>query len=63
MSLSTDLLNNIFERNSVSNEIKSLLTNFDKNINNLNFKKGFYIYGSSGVGKTEFVVSVLKEMN
>jgi hypothetical protein len=63
MSLSTDLLNNIFERNNVAKEIKSLLTNFDKNINNLNFKKGFYIYGSSGVGKTEFVVSVLKEMN
>jgi hypothetical protein len=63
MALTSDLLNNIFERNTVTNEIKNLLTNFDKNINNLNFKKGFYIYGSSGVGKTEFVISVLKEMN
>jgi hypothetical protein len=63
MALTTDLLNNIFERNIVAKEIKQLLTNFDKNINNLNFKKGFYIYGSSGVGKTEFVISVLKEMN
>lgn len=63
MALTTDLLNNIFERNTVAKEIKQLLTNFDKNINNLNFKKGFYIYGSSGVGKTEFVTSVLKEMN
>lgn len=63
MALTTDLLNNIFERNTVAKEIKQLLTNFDKNINNLNFKKGFYIYGSSGVGKTEFVISVLKEMN
>lgn len=63
MSITTELLNNIFDRNKIANEIKSLLTNFDKNINNLNFKKGFYIYGSSGVGKTEFVTSVLKEMN
>ena len=63
MSLNTELLNNIFERNSIATEIKSILLNFDKNIKNLNFKKGFYIYGSSGVGKTEFVVSILKEMN
>jgi len=63
MALTTDLLNNIFERNAVAKEIKTLLASFDKNINNLNFKKGFYIYGSSGVGKTEFVTSVLKEMN
>jgi hypothetical protein len=63
MSLNTELLNNIFERNSIATEIKSILLNFDKNIKNLSFKKGFYIYGSSGVGKTEFVVSILKEMN
>ena len=63
MSLTTELLNNIFERNTIAKEIKTLLSNFDKNINNLNFKKGFYIYGSSGVGKTEFVVNILKEMN
>jgi hypothetical protein len=63
MSLTTDLLNNIFERNIIATEIKTILSNFDKNINNLNFKKGFYIYGSSGVGKTEFVTSILKEMN
>ena len=63
MSLNTELLNNIFDRNSIATEIKSILLNFDKNIKNLNFKKGFYIYGSSGVGKTEFVISILKEMN
>jgi hypothetical protein len=63
MALTTDLLNNIFERETIASEIKSLLLSFDKNINNLNFKKGFYIYGSSGVGKTEFVISILKEMN
>lgn len=63
MSLTTELLNNIFERNTIAKEIKTLLSSFDKNINNLNFKKGFYIYGSSGVGKTEFVVNILKEMN
>jgi Cdc6-like AAA superfamily ATPase len=39
-----------------------ILQNFEKNHTNVNYKKGFYIYGSSGVGKTTFVLNVLKKI-
>jgi Cdc6-like AAA superfamily ATPase len=30
---------------------------------NIDYKKGIYIYGSSGVGKTTFVLNILKKLN
>lgn len=56
-------INHIFEREKIANEIKQLLLSFDSNSKNLNFKKGIYIYGSPGSGKTFFVKNLLKEMN
>jgi len=63
MSLTTETLNNIFERNHVANNIKTILNAFSKDHANPHFKKGFYIYGSSGVGKTQFVIDILKSLN
>ena len=63
MSLNTELLNNIFERNKTVENIKSVLNAFSKDHANPTFKKGFYIYGSSGVGKTQFVIDILKSLN
>lgn len=56
-------INKILDREHIANEIKQILTSFDKNCNNILFKKGIYIYGSPGCGKTEFVMNVLNEMN
>jgi replication factor C subunit 1 len=56
-------INEIFERDKISNEIKVLLGAFDKNVNNVAYKKGIYIYGSPGCGKTQFVMNLLKELN
>jgi DNA polymerase III delta prime subunit len=56
-------INAIFDREKIANEIKSLLLTFDENCKNVKFKKGFYIYGSPGCGKTEFVMNLLKELN
>jgi replication factor C subunit 1 len=56
-------INEIFERDKISNEIKTLLENFDKNVNNVAYKKGIYIYGSPGCGKSQFVMNLLKELN
>jgi len=56
-------INEIFERDKISNEIRTLLENFDKNVNNVAYKKGIYIYGSPGCGKSQFVMNLLKEMN
>jgi len=56
-------INHIFEREKIANEIKQLLLSFDSNSKNLNFKKGIYIYGSPGCGKTHFVKKLLKELD
>lgn len=53
----------ILEREHIANEIAQLLGKFDENCNNLNYKKGIYIYGSPGCGKTQFVTTLLKTLN
>ena len=53
----------ILDREHIQLEIKSILNSFEENCNNIFFKKGIYIYGSPGCGKTEFVIEILKEMN
>ncbi len=44
-------------------EIKDVLRTFDKNKTNLTIKRGIYLYGNSGTGKTEFIIQILKELN
>jgi DNA polymerase III delta prime subunit len=56
-------INEIFEREKTATEIKNILLSFDQKNKELTFKKGFYIYGSPGCGKTEFVVNLLKELD
>ena len=56
-------MNQIFHREQIEKEMCEILNNFEKNHTNVNFKKGFYIYGSSGVGKTTFVLNILKKLN
>ena len=63
MSLNTMNFNSILNRTTVSNEIKSILTQFEKNKHDFSFKRGIYIYGSPGSGKTAFVTNLLKELN
>ena len=54
-------LNTILERNEISRQIRQFLSSFDQNIKDVNFKKGIYIYGSPGTGKTHFATALLKE--
>jgi replication factor C subunit 1 len=56
-------MNEILNRKQISNEIKQILHNFKEKCKDINFKKGIYIYGSPGCGKTKFVIELLNEMN
>ena len=56
-------IDNILERNEKSFCIKEILNNFEKNKNNILFKRGIYIYGEPGTGKTTFITNILKELN
>ena len=55
-------INKILNRESISAEIKNILSNFSENCKNIQFKKGIYIFGSPGCGKTSFITEVLNEL-
>jgi hypothetical protein len=56
-------LNEILNRKNEENTMMSLLQQFDNNKHDISIKRNIYIYGSSGIGKTTFVVNILKKMN
>lgn len=56
-------MNTILGRTHIENEITTILNNFEKMHKDVNYKKGIYIYGSSGVGKTTFILEILKKLN
>ena len=43
--------------------IKQTLSNFEQNKSNNSIKKGIYIYGEPGTGKTTFIINILKELD
>lgn len=55
-------INQVCERQSIVQEIKQILRGFDEKCQQTTFKKGIYIYGSPGSGKTQFVVDLLKSL-
>ena len=55
-------LNKILDRENIYNEIKDILQHIQKNNSHDQIKKGFYIYGNPGSGKTAFVTSMLNDI-
>ena len=51
----------MLERETLAEKIRNTLTNFQKNKHNLLEKRGIYIYGNPGAGKTRFVNQILKD--
>ena len=43
--------------------IKNVLRHFEANKSNLALKRGIYLYGAPGSGKTEFIIRLLKELD
>jgi hypothetical protein len=56
-------MNTILNREEIFQDVVKILSSFDTECRNTTFKKGIYIYGSSGCGKTTFVMDLLKSMN
>lgn len=56
-------LNNIILDNDYVKHCDSFLKQFESNKIDKNFKKGLYIYGDYGIGKTTFIKSYLKMKN
>ena len=56
-------INSILNRNKIADNIKSFFTEFEKDKNNLTVKRGIYVYGNPGTGKTLFIEKILKELN
>ena len=55
--------NNILNRKKTCEHIKQFFKEFEKNKHDLSFKRGIYIYGNPGTGKTNFIEQLLKEIN
>ena len=56
-------INSFLNRNEIYTEFKNILNSFEANKNNKFLKKGIYVYGNSGIGKTSFVTNILKELD
>ena len=52
----------ILGRSDILNEITNILASFDDRCSDVQFKKGIYIYGSPGSGKTHFVTKLLSNL-
>ena len=50
-------------REEIYNKIKDFLLNFNNIKNDITKTKGIYIYGDTGVGKTEMIKNILKEID
>jgi len=62
MEINCDI-NTILFRNHLIDKMKNFFYEFEKNKKNKLQKRGFYIHGISGTGKTEFAKYVLNELN
>ena len=56
-------LNALLDREEIEKEFINSLTYFEANKTNLLTRRGIYIYGAPGVGKTHFVKECLKKLN
>lgn len=56
-------INLLLNRNDESDRVKEILKDFELNKNNPLIKRGLYIHGDPGSGKTTFIVNILKELD
>ena len=55
-------INNLLNREEHIDKIKTILKDFESNKNDPLIKRGLYIHGVPGSGKTTFIMNILKEL-
>ena len=55
-------INNYLDRTHIVKKIKTILLDFNKNKHNLSLKRGIYLYGNPGCGKTQFIMNILNDL-
>jgi hypothetical protein len=55
-------INKILNRDSIKEEIKNFLINFNTTRNDITQKRGIYLYGEPSTGKTYFINEIIKEL-
>jgi hypothetical protein len=58
-----EIYNKILDRNEIIDELTQYLSSFIENTNNFLFKRGIYIYGNVGIGKTKLIYNLFKKLN
>jgi DNA polymerase III delta prime subunit len=56
-------IDQILDRENQKTMIINILKDFELNKTNMLFKRGIYIYGEPGTGKTLFITNILKQLN
>jgi len=56
-------MNHLLNREENAKKMKDILSHFELNKTDLFIKKGIYVYGEPGSGKTAFVMNILKELD
>ena len=59
--ITSESLNTILNRNKIKKEVENILSLFENDINNV-MKKGIFIQGPPGCGKTYFIKNILKDL-
>ena len=60
--INQELFNTILERTQIKNEITTILENFEQSWKVNTSKKGIYLYGHPGTGKTTFITDILRSI-
>ena len=56
-------LNTILDRENLIHTIKNIMNDFENNKDSLTIKRGLYIYGNPGCGKSTLINNILKDLN
>jgi DNA polymerase III delta prime subunit len=61
-SITPEEFNQILGRTEIANQIADFLCRFQEIRQDIDQKKGVYLYGASGIGKTQFILSIVRKM-